>query len=276
MMRRFVAAAIQMNSTPQAADNLANAAKWIKAAAEEGASLIVLPELFACYGDLAQTVASAEPLAGPLVRRIREWAETEQVWLVAGSIAEQDTENARAYNTSLLIDPRGQIVAKYRKRHMFNIDLARQLNSCESDFFAPGNELTTARTERGVIGISICYDLRFPEQFRALSAAGAQILAVPAAFTKTTGRDHWEILVRTRALENQCYLIAANQVGQHSTAMSSFGQSCIIDPWGTVLAKLNNEDPGMALAEIDLDFLQDVRRQLPALEHRRDILSTRP
>jgi len=272
MSMHYLAAAIQMCSGPDQDENLARAERLVGAAAAEGARLVALPELFACYGDLQLTVDQAEPLNGSLVMQLRSWAEKHSLWLAAGSIAERDPANQHVYNTSLLIDPWGRIAARYRKRHQFNIDLAQRVQSCESRYFtAGGDDLACVSTPCGVLGLSICYDLRFPEQFRDLSRMGTEVLIVPSAFTQTTGRDHWELLIRARAVENQCYLLAANQVGQHSALMSSYGHSCVIDPWGSVLATVRGDDEGLAIAEIDEEFLRSVRKQLPALVHRRDI-----
>ncbi|MDX1964763.1 MAG: carbon-nitrogen hydrolase family protein [Pirellulales bacterium] len=270
--RNFSAAVIQLQSTPETPANIARAEKWVALAAAENARLVVLPELFACYGDLELTVNQAEPLDGPLVTQMRHWAEKAGIWLVAGSIAERAGESV--FNTTVTLDPKGNVVGTYRKRHMFNIDLAQRVSSCESKFFAAGDALSQLPTPLGQLGVSICYDLRFPEQFRELASLGLEILAIPAAFTQTTGRDHWELLVRARALENQCYVLAANQVGEHSPLMSSYGHSCIVDPWGTVLAMLREPVEGFVLAEIDWEFLSTVRRQLPALQHRRGISTT--
>lgn len=266
----MLAAAIQLTSVPEHDTNLRSAFNWLDRAQSAGADLIVLPELFASYGDLELAAKLAEPLAGPLVSSLREWTARHGVWLVTGTFAELDPSTKVVYNTSLLIDPRGAIAARYRKRHLFNIDLSAATRCSEGDVFTPGDELACVTTPAGTLGWGICFDLRFPEQFRALSRAGAEILLAPSAFTETTGAVHWELLLRARAVENLCYVVAPNQVGEHSPSMRSYGHSCIIDPWGKIIASVEGNEPGMAIAEIDLNYLHDLRRRLPVHHLRRD------
>lgn len=235
--------------------------------------MIVLPEMFPSYGSLEAAAKQAEPLDGPLVTLLREWTARQQVWLVTGTFAELDAETKRVYNTSLLLDPRGAIAARYRKRHLFNIDLNAAARCSEQDVFTPGESLACVTTPAGTLGWGICFDLRFPEQFRDLSRAGAELFVVPSAFTETTGAVHWELLLRARAVENLCYVLAANQVGEHSPSMRSFGHSCIVDPWGNIVASVPGKEAGMATAEIDLSQLHDLRKRLPVHRLRRDQLT---
>lgn len=266
----MLAAVLQLSSIPERAANLRSVYEWLDRAHAEGAQLIVLPELFASYGDLALAAKQAEPITGPLVSDLREWTARHQVWLVTGTFAELDPSTSRVYNTSLLLDPRGAIAARYRKRHLFNIDLNAATRCSEGDAFTPGEALTCVTTSVGTMGWGICFDLRFPEHFRRLSRAGAELLIVPSAFTETTGVVHWELLLRARAVENLCYVLAANQVGEHSPSMRSYGQSCIIDPWGKIIASVEGKQPGLALAEIDLNYVHELRRRLPVQRLRRD------
>ncbi len=266
----MLAAVIQLSSVPEQAPNIHSAFEWLDRAKDAGAQLIVLPELFASYGDLELAAELAESLTGPLVSSLREWAARQGAWLVTGTFAELDPETRHVYNTSLLLDPRGAIAARYRKRHLFNIDLSAATRCSEGDVFTPGDSLACVTTTVGTLGFGICFDLRFPEQFRDLSRAGAEIIVVPSAFTETTGAVHWELLLRARAVENLCYVLAPNQVGEHSPSMHSYGQSCIVDPWGKIIASVAGKEPGMALAEIDLGYLHDLRKRLPVHRLRRD------
>jgi predicted amidohydrolase len=224
--------------------------------------------LWDLYGDLARAAQEAESLDGPTVSALCMLAIEHQLWLVGGSIAER-TNNGKAFNTSLTINPTGDVVGIYRKMHLFDVDLGATLRVQESDHLAPGESVAGISTDSAELGVAICYDLRFPELFRQLSAQGTEILCVPAAFTYTTGQDHWELLVRARAVENQCYLIAANQVGQHSPASRSFGNSLIVDPWGRVLAKASGEHDEVIVADLSGKLLSETRARVPALRHRR-------
>ncbi len=263
-------AAIQLNSTPDLEANLARAQALIEEAASRGARLVALPEHFACLGSPADTYAAAQPLDGPLVTRFRELAAKLGVFLLLGSFPERTPEKARPYNTSLLLGPRGQILASYRKLHLFDVDLPGGTPSRESEFTQPGVDVVTAALpgESFTLGLAICYDLRFPELFRAQVSQGANLLLLPAAFTLTTGRDHWEVLLRARAIENLSYVVAPAQYGQHTPGRRSYGRSLIIDPWGLTLAQAPDGE-GLILARLDYERLQRLRRELPCLRHRR-------
>jgi predicted amidohydrolase len=191
--------------------------------------------------------------------------------LLAGSIAERAPLGAATaiYNTSLLFDPDGRLLARYRKMHRFDVDLPGQVVARESDWFAAGANIATATTPLGALGTAICYDLRFPELFRRMASAGVQVILLPSAFTLHTGRDHWQVLLRARAIENQAYVVAPNQCGRHSPQLVSYGHSAIVDPWGRVLASGPESGEAIVAAEIDLAYLSTVRSQLPALAHRR-------
>jgi predicted amidohydrolase len=268
MPRRYQAAVVQLCATADKLANLENAGRLVSSAASAGAQLIALPEMFNLYGRFESIVPEAETIPGPTSDRLRAWATQHQVFLVAGSFAERDDATGKARNTSLIFAPDGRIIGRYCKVHLFDIDLSGRVTSKESDWIAAGTNTATTETSLGRIGQAICYDLRFPELFRRLSADGAEVIVVPSAFTHTTGRDHWEVLVRARAIENQCYVLAPNQCGEPAPGMRTFGHSLIVDPWGRALASLGEEE-GCAIAELDLDALDKVRSQLPALVHRR-------
>jgi predicted amidohydrolase len=262
-------AAIQLNSTPDIAANLPRARALITEAAGRGARLVALPEHFACYGPEEVVAAAAQPQDGPLVTEFRELAGKLGIFLLLGSFPEQAAEDARPYNTSLLLGPRGDILAGYRKMHLFDVELPGVPPHRESDFTQPGREVVTAALPETpwVAGLAVCYDLRFPELFRAMSSQGANLLFLPAAFTNRTGPDHWQVLLRARAIENQAYVIAPAQYGQHSPGRRTYGRSMIIDPWGLILAQAPDCD-GVIYARLDFRRLERLRRELPCLEHR--------
>lgn len=267
-MQSFRAAAVQLRASLSKPANLAEAERLIQIAAAQGAKLIVLPELFNLYGNLPLAAAEAEPLNGKTATLLQRLAIETRAWIVGGSFAEAGAEG-KAFNTSLTIDLQGNVWSMYRKMHLFDVDLGETLQVKESDSLLPGNEITCVETDLAKIGISICYDLRFPEIYREQSRRGAELLCVPAAFTQKTGRDHWHLLTRARAIENQCYVIAANQVGEHAPGSMSFGHSLIIDPWGKVLAEAAGDENGVIVADLSAEVLMDIRRKLPALQHRR-------
>lgn len=263
-----MAAAVQMSSGSDRRQNLARAHALVRSAAAAGARLVVLPEVFAWRGARADEPRETEPIPGPTSDGLSALARELRIWLCAGSLLEAVPGDGRAFNTSVLFDPGGTIRARYRKVHLFDVDLPGRVTVRESDTRAPGSDVVTATTELGTLGLSICYDIRFPELYRALAAAGAQVLLVPAAFTFPTGAAHWEVLCRARAIENQSYLIAADQTGTSPHGFADWGDSMIVDPWGRVLARAGDGE-AVVTAEIDLAYLARVRRELPALAHRR-------
>jgi deaminated glutathione amidase len=282
-------AAVQLNSTAERSANLAAADRLTRAAAADGARLIVLPERWTVLGADADLRAGAEGLDGPAVQWARAIARELGVDLVAGSIAERRPEGGggagghrpasraslarsegrdKLANTSLHLDPRGEVRGVYRKLHMFDVEVEGRVYR-ESAVTQPGQEIVVSATADGVeLGLSICYDLRFPELYRILAVRGARVIALPAAFTLPTTRDHWEILVRARAIENQVFMVAANQVGPHPGGHRSGGRSMIVDPWGVVLAQAQDRE-GYIVAELDLERQSEIRAQLPALANRR-------
>jgi len=263
-------AAVQLNSTPDMAHNLSRARALIAEAASRGAQLIGLPEHFAYLGPEDQKPPSAQLLNGPLVSEFRELARKLKVFLLLGSFPELTPTEARPFNTSVLLGPQGEILASYRKMHLFDVDLAQGPRYRESQFIQAGTELAVVPLPGTpfTAGLAICYDLRFPELFRALSAQGADLLLLPAAFTLATGRDHWEVLIRARAMENLAFVIAPAQWGQHSKGRRSYGRALIVDPWGLVLAQAPDGE-GVIYARLDHERLKRLRRELPCLNHRR-------
>jgi deaminated glutathione amidase len=260
-------AAIQLTSTADRSRNLEMTEKLIAGAAGEGARLIVLPEMFNVLGDAEVLRGGAESLDGPSLRWAGEQARHHGVWLVAGSIMERVSGQERIFNTSCLFDPAGERRAIYRKIHLFDCDVPGA-SYHESATVMPGRDIVRAETDGVPLGLSICFDLRFPELFRILALGGARLIALASAFTERTGRDHWEVLVRARAIENQVFLIAANQVSASMPKLRWFGRSMIVDPWGVVLAQAPDRE---CYIIADLDFVdQDrVRAQLPSLANRR-------
>lgn len=260
-------AAVQLTASGDKERNIATATRLVEQAAEAGARLVVLPEKWNLIDVEPRQLASAEPLDGPSLTVARGWAQAHGIALVAGSIGESVPGADRAYNTSVLIQPDGAITATYRKLHLFDVEVGGHVYR-ESDGAIAGSDVVVGEALGHMIGMTVCYDLRFPELFRALTLAGAQILTVPAAFTATTGNAHWEPLLRARAIENQAFVIAAGQIGAHATGTASHGHSMIVDPWGVILAEAPD---GEAVVVADLDFAAAarIRRDLPALEHRR-------
>ncbi|OFV88127.1 MAG: hydrolase [Acidobacteria bacterium RBG_16_70_10] len=267
-MTKVLAAAIQMTSTGEVERNLAAAEALVGQAASRGAAFVGLPENFAFLRSEGQPVPEAQTLDGPWVRRMAALAKGLRITLLLGSLPERVQGDHRVRNTSVLLGPDGATLAAYRKIHLFDIDLPGMEHLKESRSVLPGDEPAVAETPFGLVGLSICYDLRFPELYRDLVRRGARVLAVPSAFTERTGRAHWEVLLRARAIENLAYVLAPAQVGTHAPGRSSHGQAMIVDPWGAILAQVADGE-GVALAELDFDRQDRLRRELPALQHRR-------
>ena len=261
------AAAVQLNSAADTETNLAAADRLTRAAAADGATLVLLPEKWSVLGTGEQLRAGAQELDGPAISWARELARELSIDLVAGSIVER-TGGGRLANTSVHVGPDGEIHAVYRKLHMFDVTVAG-IDYRESEHEDAGSEIVVSSTADGVeLGLSICYDIRFPELYRILALRGARVLLVPAAFTLTTTRDHWELLLRARAIENQAFVVAANQIGEHPPARHSGGRSMIVDPWGIVLATAADEVTHIT-ADLDLARLATIRSELPSLANRR-------
>ena len=263
-------AAVQLNSTADKPANLASAERLVRAAAADGAQLIALPEKWTVLGDPEALRAGAEPLDGPALTAVGRWARELGVAILAGSITASD-EDRRLHNTSVLIDSEGEQVAAYSKIHMFDVDVGG-VSYRESDVEDPGDALVDATVEAGSqdlhVGMSICYDLRFPELYRILALRGARLLTVPAAFTVPTGEAHWEPLLRARAIENQTFVLAAAQVGPAPPHYESWGHSMVVSPWGEVLVE-SGPGEGFVAADIDLAEQDRLRAEFPSFANRR-------
>jgi deaminated glutathione amidase len=260
-------AAVQLNSTGDKERNLETASRLVSAAAADGGELIGLPEKWNLLAAGDQLSEGAEPLDGPALTAAGGWARELGVHLLAGSIAERVEGDERLYNTSALISPEGELAAVYRKIHLFDVDVDG-IRYRESERERPGEEIVVATAGELALGMSVCYDLRFPELYRILAIRGARLLTVPSAFTLPTGRAHWDVLVRARAIENQAFVLAPNQVGEAPPHYSSYGHSMIVDPWGTVLGEAGDGE-GFIAADLDLSGQDRIRAELPSLASRR-------
>ncbi len=270
-------AVIQLSSQDDVTANLARVRELVLEAGRSGAELVALPENFAFMGEESKKFEIAERVdadpAGPIVTALRLAARDARVWLVAGGMPERSDDPARPFNTSLLFEPEGRLVSKYRKVHLFDVDLPDGTKLLESGATTAGSEPVvdeiSGRAGKPIpLGMTICYDLRFPELYRRLGERGARIVTVPAAFTLTTGKDHWHVLLRARAIENQVFVLAPAQHGKHPRGRQTYGKSLIVDPWGDVLAQCA-EGEGFAMARLDFAAQDRVRASLPCLTHRR-------
>ncbi|HET8640167.1 MAG TPA: carbon-nitrogen hydrolase family protein [Solirubrobacterales bacterium] len=260
------AAVIQLNSNDDKARNLAAAERLVTEAAADGAEVVALPEKWSLLAAGDALLAGAEPLDGPTLTAARGWARELGIHLLAGSIAEKGA--GKAFNTSVLIGPGGEDLAVYRKIHMFDVDVGGVAYR-ESEYEEAGADLATASLGDLVAGLTVCYDLRFPELYRILALRGAELITVPSAFTSVTGRDHWEVLLRARAIENQVFVLAPNQAGEAPPHFDSYGRSSIVDPWGAILAVAAGDGECFVAADLDPAAQQRVRESLPSLANRR-------
>jgi predicted amidohydrolase len=265
---KFIAAAIQMLASDDKEANLRQAEAGVREAASLDARVIALPEVFNWRGAKEGEKKNAEPLAGRTADFMARLARELKIYLLAGSFLEDIPGAPKSYNTSLFFGPDGSLLARYRKIHLFDVAIEGGVTALESKTRQHGDEVVTAETEFGCMGLTICYDLRFPELYRALVGKGAQVIFVPAAFTAFTGEAHWEPLLRARAIEDQVYIIAPDQVGHNPKSFATYGNSMIVDPWGKILARAPDA-PAVLTAEIDLGYLAKVRKELPALTHRK-------
>lgn len=265
--QEIMAAAIQMSSTPNKVENLEAGERLIRAAVSAGADLVALPEFWTCHGLEAVYRENAEPVPGPTTRFLGGLASELGIYLLGGSILEGDSTSTKLHNTSTFFRPDGEMSAVYRKVHLFDVELPDG-EYLESETIAPGDEIVTAKAGSATLGLSVCYDVRFPELYRLLALRGAQVLAVPAAFTLQSGKDHWELLLRARAVENQAFVVAPAQWGQQADGRWTYGRAMIVDPWGTVVAQCPDRD-GYALAVMDLAYLDRLREEFPSLKNRR-------
>jgi len=267
----------QMSASSDVERNLEVVADLCARAKDRGCAMLFLPECFAFIGVKGtDALAVMEPLDGPLLGRYRELAARHRLWLSLGGFAEKGPDRDRRFNAHVIVNDAGEIQASYRKIHLFDVDMG-DVNGpvlMESATAAAGETLVTCDSPAGKLGLTVCYDLRFPEMFARLRyELGCEVMLVPSAFTKPTGQAHWETLLRARAIETQSYVVAAAQAGVHSEGRASHGHAMIVDPWGKVVAELDGEETGIAVADVDLGYLKDVRSRIPVETHRRDIAS---
>jgi predicted amidohydrolase len=267
-MKSYLAAAVQMTSLPDLAQNLVQAEELIDLAVNRGAELVCLPENFAFMGEEPDKLAQAQAIADSSRKFLHTMAQKYQVTILGGGFP-VPTDNGKVYNVALLVGPNGQELARYEKVHLFDVDLPDGNTYRESNTVKSGQDLPKVyhSPELGHLGLSVCYDVRFPELYRHLSKQGAEVLFVPAAFTAYTGKDHWQVLIKARAIENTCYVIAPAQTGCHYGRRHTHGHAMIVDPWGVVLADAGDR-PGVAIGEINPDRLRQIRQQMPSLQHR--------
>ena len=268
-------AAIQMNSGSDPVHNLESAIALIELAADEGATYVQVPEYFNYLGPARRYAEVAESIPGPTTTRLAAVAKRRRIHLHLGSMLER-REGDRPFNTSVLIDATGSIVATYRKAHLFDVDVPGAVTHRESDDLSAGEELVVARLKRFSVGLSVCFDVRFPELYQALAANGADVLAVPAAFNASTGQSHWHVLVRSRAIENHAFVVAATQAGVTAEGIATFGHALIVDPWGVILAESSGDEPQVITATLDLDEVLRRRAQIAVMRFRRPALYRGP
>ena len=274
-MRKYLVGIIQTDSQNDKGRNLTRICEFIDQAAARGAALVALPEVMNLLGDNVGEGGAQEPIPGYSTERLAAKARQHGIYLHCGSIREEIPGDSRSFNATAMLDPQGRVIAVYRKLHTFDVTLPDGTVCNESARIKPGSEIVTAETPLGRLGFSICYDIRFPELYRLLALAGAEIIFTPANFTLPTGKDHWEPILRARAIENACYMVAPAQIGKKPN-FTAFGNSLVVDPWGTVIAR-SKDEPGVTIAEIDLDYLDKIRGQIPSLKNRRpDVYELRP
>lgn len=265
---RLRVAVVQMNTQDDKARNIETAMRLIGDAAATGARLVCLPEVWTYLGPEGGHYPAAEPIPGPLTADLADAARQHDIYLHAGSFLERNGQDGQLLNTTLVFDPSGEVVARYSKIHMFDVVLDGVATYMESSTVTPGDAITTFEIDGFRVGLAICYDLRFPELHRILALRGAEAIILPAAFTMTTGKDHWEVLIRARAIENGVYMVAPAQIGSHPPGKWCYGRSMVVDPWGTVIATSPDVE-GVIVAELDLQRVRTVRRQVPSLANRR-------
>lgn len=265
-MRKLRLALVQMEVVPEAERNLETAREGVKKAAEQGAELVVLPEMFCCLYQNSEFVRRKEPKGGQIWQALKEMAADNSVYLVGGSMPEEEGE--KIYNTSFIFDPEGLQIGRHRKVHLFDIDVPGGQQFFESRVFSPGNDVTVVDTAFGKVGVCLCFDIRFPELSRIMALQGAEAIIIPAAFNMTTGPAHWELHFRGRAVDNQLFMAGCAPARDVKGPYVSYGNSIITDPWGRILGRLD-EKPGILVQEIDLDEIKAVREQLPLIKNRR-------
>lgn len=266
-MRKFNVALIQLDTQNNKEENLNTIANFIQEAASKNARIVSLPEVMNLVGENVGPGGGSEPIPGHTTDFLCKLAIKHGIYIHGGSIAEYIPGEEKSYNTTVMINDKGEIIAKYRKLHTFDVTLPDGTVNTESARILQGSDIVNIETEFGNLGFTICYDIRFPELFRLLAINGAEIIFTPANFTMPTGKDHWEPILRTRAIENGCYIVAAGQIGK-KVNFTAYGNSMVVDPWGTIIAR-SKDEPGVTIAEIDLDFVSKIRSKIPSLKNRR-------
>jgi len=274
-MKPFTVAVCQMDSKDDKAENVERALSFVDEAAASGADLVTFPEMFTFIGANEAAEANAEPIPGPVTDRLADRADDHGIHVHAGSMYEDAETDGKVHNTTVVIDDGGEIQATYRKIHLFDVTIGDEVVTEESATVEAGESVVTVDTDLATLGLTICYDLRFPELYASLSRRGAEVIFVPAAFTLFTGKDHWEPLLRARAIENQAYVVAAGQIGDKPDSVPKYGKSMVIDPWGSVIARASDQ-PGMTTADLDPEYFAEIRRELPSLKHKRHDLYDLP
>lgn len=266
-MRKYLIGVVQMDTRENKEENLTAACAFIDEAVSKGAKMVSFPEVFNVIDNGEEAPESIPD--GRSITLMAQKAREHKIWIHCGSIAEVNPEGDRKLNTSVMLNPLGEVVAKYSKMHMFDITLPDGRETKESARYKPGEEMVTVETEMGHLGLTICYDIRFPELYRYLALQGAEIIFTPANFATPTGKDHWETILKARAIENGCYIVAAAQIGKKRGTSDSFGATLVVDPWGTIISKAK-ETACVTMAEIDLDYLELIRSRIPSLKNRRN------
>lgn len=261
-------AVCQMDSKNDKQANVETALSLLDEAADENVEMAALPEMFTFMGDKDAYRPSAEVIPGSVTKKLSQKAREHNMWVHGGSMFEVAEEDGKVHNTTVVFGPDGEQEAQYRKVHLFDVEIGDEVVTQESARVVPGNDIVTFDTEFATVGLGICYDLRFPELFSSLAGRGADIIILPAAFTKHTGKDHWESLLRARAIETQSYVIAPGQIGEKPNSVPSYGRSLIVDPWGNVVAKAS-DTVGVTTANLKFDYLNQIQKELPSLEHKR-------
>jgi predicted amidohydrolase len=262
-------AAVQLSSGADVAHNVEEALRLVNVAADRGATYVQLPEYFNFLGPFSGFAGAAETIPGATTTCMADLAKSRALTLHLGSLLERSSAKDRFYNTSVVIGPSGAIVARYRKIHLFDVDVLGAIVHRESTIIASGEEIVVVRFEEFTLGLSICFDVRFPELYRNLALAGADVIAIPAAFNAVTGRAHWDLLVRARAVENHAFVVAAAQVGTTAEGIATYGHTLIVDPWGEVLAEATSDGPEVVMATLDLDEVARRRAQIAVMDFRR-------
>lgn len=270
-MEPLIAAVVQLNSQDDVTKNLSRVKELAARARDAGAEIISLPENFAFFGDEEKKREIAEEISGcgEIVKTLTGCARELGAWIVAGGMPEKSDDRARPFNTSLLISPKGEIVSRYRKIHLFDVDIPGAGPLTESAATSGGSDVCLTEARGVPLGMTVCYDVRFPELFTKLALGGARVITVPAAFTLMTGKDHWTVLMRARAIENEVFILAPAQAGKHPRGRQTYGKSMIVDPWGDVIAQVSGSGEGFAVARLDFAYQDEVRRALPCLSHKK-------